>query len=83
MSESRSSRTYTSTKGSGANKVTTTVVEETITKADGSKTTTRKETVTYGENGSTQAPAAGAVTSHTKTQPQVLFLVVIFMTFIS
>ncbi|OWF46342.1 uncharacterized protein LOC110455840 isoform X2 [Mizuhopecten yessoensis] len=50
--ESRSVRTFTETSGSGANKVTKTVVEETIIKADGSKTTNRKETITTGDSGS-------------------------------
>ncbi|XP_033733310.1 cell wall protein PRY3-like isoform X2 [Pecten maximus] len=49
--ESRSVRTFTETSGSGANKVTKTVVEETIIKADGSKTTNRKETITTGDTG--------------------------------
>ena len=51
MSESRSVRTFTETTGSGANKVTKTVTEETIIKADGSKVTNRKETVTHGDSG--------------------------------
>lgn len=50
--ESRSVRTFTETSGSGASKVTKTVVEETITKADGSKCTNRKETITTGDSGS-------------------------------
>nr|XP_022326648.1 cell wall protein PRY3-like isoform X2 [Crassostrea virginica] len=49
--ESKSTRTFTETTGSGANKVTKTVVEETIIKADGSKVTNRKETITRGEQG--------------------------------
>jgi hypothetical protein len=46
--ESKSTRTFTETTGSGANAVTKTVVEETIIRADGSKTTNRKETITHG-----------------------------------
>ena len=65
MSETRSTRTYTSTKGSGADKVTTTVIEETVTKADGSTYTSRQETVVYGEN-----PAGAQPHSPTLTQPQ-------------
>ena len=54
--ESRSTRTFTETTGSGTNKVTKTVVEETIIKADGSKTVNRKETITHGDSGGS-APA--------------------------
>lgn len=53
--ESKSTRTFTETTGSGANKITKTVVEETIIKADGSKVTNRKETVTHGEQGGATA----------------------------
>lgn len=53
--ESKSTRTFTETTGSGANKVTKTVVEETIIKADGSKVTNRKETITRGEQGGASA----------------------------
>ncbi|XP_062571774.1 uncharacterized protein LOC134233787, partial [Saccostrea cucullata] len=49
--ESKSTRTFTETTGSGANKITKTIVEETIIKADGSKVTNRKETITHGEKG--------------------------------
>lgn len=49
--ETKTTRTYTTTEGSGPNKVTKTVVEETIIGADGSKRTTRKETVTTGSGG--------------------------------
>lgn len=57
--ESRSVRTFTETSGSGANKVTKTVVEETIIKADGSKTTNRKETITTGDSGSSDMMSIG------------------------
>ncbi|XP_060074945.1 uncharacterized protein LOC132554644 isoform X2 [Ylistrum balloti] len=57
--ESRSVRTFTETTGSGANKVTKTVVEETIIKADGSKTTNRKETITTGDSGTTNMKSIG------------------------
>jgi hypothetical protein len=42
--ESKSTRTFTETTGSGANAVTKTVVEETIIRADGSKTTKARKT---------------------------------------
>lgn len=48
--ESRSTRTFTETTGSGPNAVTKTIVEETIIRADGSKTTNRKETITHGSS---------------------------------
>ncbi|KAL8600846.1 hypothetical protein ACOMHN_056504 [Nucella lapillus] len=51
QSESRSVRTYTVTEGVGANKVTKTVTEETIIKADGRKIVNKKETVTSGSGG--------------------------------
>lgn len=51
QTESRSTRTYTVTEGSGPNAVTKTVVEETIIKADGSKVTNKTETVTRGSAG--------------------------------
>ncbi|KAJ8321178.1 hypothetical protein KUTeg_001303 [Tegillarca granosa] len=51
QTESRSTRTYTVTEGSGPNAVTKTVVEETIIKADGSKVTNKTETVTRGAAG--------------------------------
>ena len=73
MSETRSTRTYTSTKGSGADKVTTTVIEETVTKADGSTYTSRQETVVYGENPAGSQPQNPTVTqphSPTVAQPQ-------------
>ena len=54
-SETRSTRTFTETTGSGANMVTKTVEEETITRADGSKTTNRKETITHGSSNTSGA----------------------------
>ena len=57
--ESRSTRTFTETTGSGANAVTKTVVEETIIRADGSKTTNRKETITHGSSNA----SSGAIKS--------------------
>lgn len=64
--ESRSTKTFTETTGSGANKVTKTVVEETIIRADGSKTTNRKETITQGgsSNASTPALQSSSFPSH-------------------
>ena len=56
--ETKTTRTFTETTGSGANKVTKTVVEETIIRADGSKTTNRKETITQGGSNT-----SGALTS--------------------
>lgn len=57
--ESRSTRTFTETTGSGANAVTKTIVEETIIRADGSKTTNRKETITHGSSNA----SSGAIKS--------------------
>ncbi|XP_076455129.1 uncharacterized protein LOC143289835 isoform X2 [Babylonia areolata] len=57
-SESRSVRTYTVTEGVGANKVTKTVTEETIIKANGEKIVNKKETITKGESTSSSFPAS-------------------------
>lgn len=46
--ETKSTRTYTVTEGSGPNAVTKTITEETIIKPDGSKVTRRSETTTSG-----------------------------------
>lgn len=51
-SESRSVRTFTVTEGSGPNKVTKKVTEETIIKPDGEKIVNRKEEVTSGGSSS-------------------------------
>lgn len=57
--ETKSTKTYTVTEGSGPNAVTKTIVEETIVKPDGSKVTRRSETTTSGGDSSGGASFGG------------------------
>ncbi|KAK7473707.1 hypothetical protein BaRGS_00035034, partial [Batillaria attramentaria] len=69
--ESRSVRTYTVTEGSGPNKVTKTITEETIIKPDGEKIVNRKETTTSGGGKSSTDPSSMGIRVGTKTYDEL------------